>query len=73
MFENYYFSNCSKMNVLLLLMSLVAITTEMCIMRLCPLGKFYSTTSGSCVSSCYPGYGNWTTGNCTEGIYYMYL
>ena len=57
-------------NLLLLLIPVVTIvlSTETCISRKCPLGHFYNATSGSCVTSCYPHYGNWTTGNCTEGI-----
>ena len=52
---------------LLLLVSLAMVSTGTCINKKCPLGQFYNTSDGSCVSSCYPHYGNWTSGNCTKG------
>lgn len=47
----------------------VKFTAGTCVQRNCPLGQFYNDTSRYCVNTCYPNYGNWTTGNCTEGSY----
>ena len=57
----------SLMLSLLLLSYSVAITAGACTERSCPLGQFYNDTTGSCSNTCYPDYGNWTTGNCTKG------
>lgn len=57
---------------LLLLVILATVSTGNCVKKKCPLGQFYNVTSGSCVSSCYPHYGNWATGNCTKGIVFVY-
>ena len=53
---------------LLLLVILATTSAGNCVRKKCPLGQFYNATSDSCAGSCYPHYGNWTTGNCTEGI-----
>ena len=53
--------------ILLILISSVMLTNEACVGRRCPLGQFYNGTTDSCVSSCFPNYGNWTTGRCVEG------
>ena len=52
---------------LLLLVYSAGFTVGICVDRNCPLGQFYNGTTGSCVDTCYPNYGNWTTGNCTKG------
>ena len=52
---------------LLLLAYSAGVTVGICVNRSCPLGQFYNGTAGSCVDTCYPNYGNWTTGNCTKG------
>ena len=56
--------------ILLLLAFLVALTLETCVDRICPPGQFYNGTINSCVNSCYPNYGNWTTGRCVQGKLY---
>ena len=56
--------------ILLLLASLVALTLETCVDRICPPGQFYNGTTNSCVNSCYPNYGNWDTGRCMQGKLY---
>ena len=53
--------------ILLILVSSVISAVETCMNRRCPLGQFYNDTIHSCVESCYPNYGNWTTGNCVQG------
>ena len=57
----------SLMLTLLLLVYSATYTAGICVDRNCPLGQFYNATTGSCVDTCYPNYGNWTTGNCING------
>ena len=63
--------------ILLILASFAAFTVETCVNRRCPIGQFYNVTTGSCVSSCSPNYGDWNTGRCLQGnmmyIYCVYL
>jgi len=62
------FTRMSLVNMfLLLLASFVVLTLGTCIDRKCPLGQFYNATTDHCVNSCYPNYGNWSTGRCTQG------
>ena len=64
--------------ILSLLTSFVVLTVETCVDRSCPVGQFYNNTIDSCVSSCFPNYGNWDTGRCMQGtvsylcIYFMF-
>ena len=57
---------------LLLLTSFVALTVETCVDRSCPVGLFYNDTTDSCVSSCFPNYGDWDTGRCMQGIIFIF-
>ena len=53
--------------ILLTVTSLVALTVGKCVDRRCPIGQFYNVTTGSCVTSCSPNYGDWDTGRCIKG------
>ena len=57
--------------ILLILASSVALTVAACVDRRCPIGQFYNVTTGSCVSSCSPNYGDWDTGRCLQGNLYL--
>ena len=59
--------------ILLLLTSFVALTVGTCVDRSCPVGQFYNDTTDSCVSSCFPNFGDWDTGKCIQGIVSLFI
>lgn len=68
----FFYSRMSFINmILLILISSVILAGEACINRRCPIGQYYNDTTGSCVSSCFPNYGNWDTGKCVQGNTFM--